>query len=79
MKTAKFVTEIKVKDPDTNLPVEISLFKHENGGMFALDSSYIVQVLPEEGDCQIPDPFADLPDDAFKYNDGDNVLNLTGV
>ena len=59
MDTAKFVTEIMVKDPDTNGTVEISLFKHENGGMFAIDSSYIVQVLPEEGDCLIPDPFVD--------------------
>ena len=74
MDTAKFVTEIKVKDPDTNAPVEISLFKHENGGMFALDSSYIVQVLPEEGDCLIPDPFVD------DYNaDTTAEVKLTGV
>jgi hypothetical protein len=72
--TAKFVTEIKVKDPDTNAPVEISLFKHENGGMFAVDSSYIVQVLPEEGDCFIPDPF----NDEFSYSEK-SVVKLIGV
>jgi hypothetical protein len=71
---AKFVTEIKVKDPDTNAPVEISLFKHENGGMFAVDSSYIVQVLPEEGDCVMPDPFAD--DNCVA---GDALVLLTGI
>ena len=71
---AKFVTEIKVKDPDTNGTVEISLFKHENGGMFALDSSYIVQVLPEEGDCYIPDPFSDEHDIETNC-----VVKLTGV
>ena len=60
---AKFVTEIKVKDPDSNAPVEISLFKHENGGMFAIDSSFIVQCLDDDiefgigGDPAIPDPF----------------------
>lgn len=72
--TAKFVAEIRVKDPDTNAPVEISLFKHQNGGMFAVDSSYIVQVLPEEGDCYIPDPFAD--DDCVS---GDALVLLTDV
>ena len=69
--TAKFITEIKVKDPDTNGTVEISLFKHENGGMFALDSSYIEQVL-EVDDC-IPDPFSDVDD--FEGI----VIKLTGV
>ena len=62
IQNAKFVTEIKVKDPDSNAPVEISLFKHENGGMFAIDSSYIVQCLDDNldfgigGDPAIPDP-----------------------
>ena len=78
--TAKFVTEIRVKDPDTNGTVEIALFKHENGGMFALDSSYIVQVLPEEGDCLIPDPFFEYPkrDNTNPYRSVPS-LKLTGV
>jgi hypothetical protein len=79
MNTAKFVKEIVVIDPDSKGEVSLSVFKHENGGMFALDNSYIEQVLPEEGECPIPDPFAELPDDVFKYNDGDNIVNLTGV
>lgn len=56
---AKFVEEIVVTDPDSNAPVELSVFKHQNGGMFAVDSSYIVQVLPEEGNCWIPDPLSE--------------------
>ena len=58
---AKFVKEIIVDDPDGGT-IELSLFKHDNGGMFGLDSSFIVQVLPEEGSCFIPDPFEDIED-----------------
>lgn len=57
MNTAKFVLEVKVIDPDTQGEVEISIFKHENGGMFGIDSSYIAQVLEDEDEPQIPDPF----------------------
>lgn len=57
---AKFVKEISVVDPDSGGEVNIAVFKCENGGMFALDSSFIVQVLPDGGECFIPDPFADI-------------------
>jgi len=49
--------EITVIDPDTKGEVEVSMFKHENGGIFGIDTSYIDQCLPEDGDCFIPDPF----------------------
>jgi hypothetical protein len=40
--TAVKVTEITVTDPDTNLPVEVSIFKEvESGGMFGVDSSFL--------------------------------------
>ena len=55
-----WVTEVTVTDPNTGFPVELSVYKHENGGMFAVDSSYIEQVLEE--DQPIPDPFGDLDD-----------------
>ena len=71
---AKFVKEIVVMDPDSKAPVELSVFKHENGGMFAVDSSYIVQVLPEEGDCWIPDPLSSEHNIETKC-----MVNLTGV
>ena len=48
MKTAKFISEISVIDPDTNQPINISVYKHENGGIFAIDSSYIEQVLDDD-------------------------------
>lgn len=42
---AKFIKEIELTDPDTNLPVSIAVYKEEAGGMFAVDSSYIEQDL----------------------------------
>lgn len=56
---AKFVKEITVIDPDTLNEVEVSIYKHENGGMFGIDTSYADQVL-DEGDKMplcMPDPF----------------------
>jgi len=63
MKKAKFVQVVTIKDPDTKGQVELSIYKHENGGMFAMDSSYIGQldgVGEDEITCAIPDPFYDL-------------------
>lgn len=58
MQKAKFVNEVTVIDPDTNLEVNISIFKHENGGMFGIDSSYYQQVPDEndKGNACITDP-----------------------
>lgn len=60
MKIAKFVCDITVVDPDTNGKVEMSVYKHPNGGLFAIDFSFIDQVLGAETDCDnykmIPDP-----------------------
>jgi len=55
---AKFVMEITVKDPDSKGKVQLSVYKHENGGMFAMDSSFVEQVLGDDFDrVVIPDPF----------------------
>jgi hypothetical protein len=57
---AKFVKTIKVIDPDSKLEVEIEVYKHENGGMFAIDASFIEQVLGDLGEAEsaiIMDPF----------------------
>ena len=60
MKSAKFVKIIDIIDPDTNCPVEISVYKHENGGMFAIDSSYLEQCFSDPFSYPvIPDPFSD--------------------
>ena len=51
---ANWVTEISVVDPDSGGTVELSVYKHENGGMFAIDSSYVEQVLDENKPIQDP-------------------------
>lgn len=56
MNTAKFVKEITVQDPDTGGDVNLSVYKHQNGGMFAIDSSFLDQMLEDEQD-RIPDIF----------------------
>lgn len=38
---AKFIKEITVIDPDTNLPVEVAIYKEEAGGMIGIDSSFL--------------------------------------
>lgn len=66
--TAKFVKEIVVTDPDSKGEVHLAVYKHENGGMFALDSSFIDQVLAdrasdgETGYMSIYDPFCEMGD-----------------
>lgn len=59
MNTAKFVVEVTVTDPDSNLPVELSVFKHDNGGMFAIDSSWLDQCTNDDEDPLMADPFED--------------------
>ncbi len=54
MNTAKFITEVVVKDPDTKLPVAVAIYKDmQSGGMIGLDSSWVEQEEPET----IPSPF----------------------
>jgi hypothetical protein len=60
MQRAKFVEEITVKDPDTGSLIELEVYKHEGGGMFAIDSSFADQVaedILEDGRTIIVDPF----------------------
>lgn len=71
--TAKFVKEIKVKDPDSHGDVHLSVYKHENGGMFALDSSFIEQVLIDRSNngeteyLSVYDPFGEMGDPEELY------------
>ena len=60
MKRAYFVREITEIDPDSKLPVELELYKHENGGMFAIDSSFLDQVARTDDYDRpiVPDPFS---------------------
>ena len=77
MDSAKFVKEITVIDPDTKGEVQLSVFKHQRGGMFAIDSSYIEQNFEDDEDCLIPDPFEVYSADNM-YNSIDAV-KLKGV
>ena len=65
-----------VIDPDSKGEVAMSVFKHENGGMFAMDSSYLDQCFDDDGDPTIPDPFNEFDD----LEEGIiHKLKLTGV
>lgn len=45
MSKAKFLYTIQVRDPDTNAPVELEVWKNnESGGIFAVDVSFLDQV-----------------------------------
>lgn len=57
MQRAKFITKILIADPDTGNTIEIEAYKHENGGIFAIDSSYLEQVAEDENRTAITDPF----------------------
>lgn len=58
MVKVKYVQEVTVKDPDTNGDVILEVYKHPNGSMFAIDSSFLSQF--DDDVCpSIPDPFSD--------------------
>ena len=43
--TAKFIKEIVVKDPDTNAPVPLAIYKDQfTGTLFGIDSIFIDQL-----------------------------------
>lgn len=54
MKTAKFIGYSYIKDDDDS-DTELVVYKHESGGIFALDASFVDQVL-------LADPFEDGDD-----------------
>lgn len=56
---AKYVQSIEVRDPDTNEMIEMYVYKHNNGGMFAIDLSYLEQNFDDDLDVIIPDIFSD--------------------
>lgn len=52
----QYVTEIEVTDPDTKLPVRLSIYKEEAGGMVGLDSSFLANT-----DEQVVSPYGNGP------------------
>jgi hypothetical protein len=61
MTKATYVKDFTVTDPENGGEVEMTLFKHEDGGMFAIDASFIDQVLDDE------DPFIQDPLNSIGY------------
>jgi len=63
--TAKYVKDIVIQDPDTGGDVDVTIFKHQNGGIFGMDTSYLDQVAEEcsGGNPVVNDPFADIETD----------------
>lgn len=57
--TAKFIKEITVTDPDSGGDVEVTIMKHEGGGIFGIDSSFLDQCFEDDEEIKIPDPFND--------------------
>lgn len=55
MNKATFVKEITVIDPDTKGNVQIAIYKHEAGGMFGIDASFLLEF---EDKITIPDVFS---------------------
>jgi hypothetical protein len=59
--TAKLIQEITVIDPDTKGEVQLAIYKHEGGGIFAMDISFLDQCVNTDDFDRpiIPDPFSD--------------------
>lgn len=59
----KFVKQIVVIDPDTNLPVEIEIRKMETGPMVGIDGSYLSNTENPVFSPYDRREFLDIPDD----------------
>jgi len=69
---ATYIKDIVIQDPDTGGDVEVTVFKHQNGGIFAIDASYIDQVAEEcaGGTPVVNDPFCEIVNDlVLEYPD----------
>ncbi len=68
MTTAKFITEIKVTDPDTGNIIEVEIFKEiQSGGIFGVDSSYLLANEEEDETVTLPSLFNDGKVKLLKY------------
>jgi len=55
--TATFVKEVEVIDPDTNKPVKVAIYKHDQTNeMFGIDASFIDDNFEDETPT-VADPF----------------------
>jgi hypothetical protein len=76
--TAKFIKEIVIQDPDTGGVVHVAMYKHENGGILGIDSSFIEQER-EDMDDSIYDPFATMGEPQALYLDENSTNYLDRV
>lgn len=55
--SAKFVNNVIVIDPDNGNEVQLDVYKHQSGGMLAVDTSFIVDNYDDDEPVMIADPF----------------------
>lgn len=57
--TATFVQTVTVTDPDTNTPVKVAIYKHDNAGwgMFGVDQKFIDDNFDNDETPTVADPF----------------------
>lgn len=79
MKKAKLVKEITVQDPDTKGEINLTVYKHENGGMFAMDSSFLDQCCDDDKYPVIQDPFCDSPSKLMLVEDNALTTYISSV
>jgi hypothetical protein len=74
--TAKFIKEIVIQDPDTGGDVHVAIYKHQHGGIFGIDSSFIEQEREDTSDA-IYDPFAEMgkPEELYLEEDTTSYLD----
>jgi len=71
---AKYVTEVSVIDPDTNAPVTLEVYKHPNGGMLAMDVSFL-ETFDDDVCPSFPDPFSVNDVDILRLPSTDELEN----
>jgi hypothetical protein len=76
--TAKFIKEIVIQDPDTGGDVHVAIYKHQHGGIFGIDSSFIEQEREDTSDA-IYDPFAQMGEPEELYLEEDTTSYLDKV
>lgn len=65
---SKFVTSVRILDPDSRLTVEIEIRKLESGGLIGFDGSFLEQLGPDENPYHpyVRDAIVVVPDNEVK-------------
>lgn len=70
---AKLIGKVIVTDPDTKSGVQLNVFRHENGKMFAISHLHIVHLIMNNN-FNIQDPLEDAEGDGCA-----SYVELTGI